>query len=328
MLLTSVEVSEHESVLSLIKPNDGLGLCILEHCSSIHPIEPHKNAPSQPTSQNYISAMALDFQCSFQVPAFVTAIIAWLLSFAALLTPAWQVVYARELQQWIQSGLWMNCQTRPSGMYTCTYTFDESDFNFYTSAEIVNWRTPPFYAWQRRLLIVYLIGQFIAFISIVSFCCGLQPAGRRISAVVFIAAISIALCLHAGCTVVFTFFSQLVEYRFYHVSVSGIYEKHRGYSYYIEIFAVVFYFISLLFAIVHLITSKRLENRFSNPASSTASNAFKFSDRFVGTDPSGDYRQVESYYYPRPGSSASANLSAMDAYEARYASRALPPLPK
>ena len=92
-----------------------------------------------------VQAMAIEYEWTLQTPAFVVAILGWITSFVALLTPAWQVVYARELQQWIQSGLWLNCQTRPSGMYTCTYTFNEADFNFYTSAEIVDWRTPPFY---------------------------------------------------------------------------------------------------------------------------------------------------------------------------------------
>ena len=136
--------------------------------------------------------MALDFQCSFQVPAFVVAILAWITSWVALLTPAWQVVYVRELQQWIQSGLWLNCQTRPSGMYTCTYTFSESDFNFYTSAEIVDWRTPPFYSWQRRLLAVYLGAQMAAFVALVSFCCSLQAAGRRMSSLIFVGAIAVS----------------------------------------------------------------------------------------------------------------------------------------
>lgn len=48
----------------------------------------------------------------FQVAALSFAILGFIVSFVALLTPSWQIVYAREIQQWIQSGLWLNCQTR------------------------------------------------------------------------------------------------------------------------------------------------------------------------------------------------------------------------
>lgn len=40
----------------------------------------------------------------FQVVALVFAILAFIISFVALLTPSWQVVYAREIMQWIQAG--------------------------------------------------------------------------------------------------------------------------------------------------------------------------------------------------------------------------------
>ena len=120
----------------------------------------------------------------------------------------------------------------------------------------------------------------------------------------------VSVILHAGASVVFMFFSQLVEYRFYHVSVSGIYEKHRGYSVFTEFFAVFLFFISLILAIVHLIQGQRSEY---------TEGPVKYADSFVQ---SGPYRQVESYY-PRPGSSA----SQLDPYEARFAMRELPPLP-
>uniref|UniRef100_A0A914XU87 Uncharacterized protein n=1 Tax=Panagrolaimus superbus TaxID=310955 RepID=A0A914XU87_9BILA len=256
--------------------------------------------------------MAVEYEWSLQTPAFVVAIIGWITSFVALLTPAWQTVYARELQQWIQSGLWLSCQTRPSGMYTCTYTFNEADFNFYTSAEIVDWRTPPFYAWQRRLLAVYLGAQLSAFVALISFCFALQPNGRRISSLTFVVAIAVATILHAGTTVVFMFFSQLVEYRFYHVSVSGIYEKHRGYSFFIQVAAVILFLISLIIAVIHIFTTSRLRN--------DNAGSIKYADSFVNAGP---YRQVESYF-PRPGSSS----SELYPYESQFAMRELPPLPK
>jgi hypothetical protein len=256
--------------------------------------------------------MAIEYEWTLQTPAFVVAIIGWITSFIAILTPAWQTVYARELQQWIQSGLWLSCQTRPNGMYTCTYTFNEADFNFYTSAEIVDWRTPPFYAWQRRLLAVYLGAQLSAFIALISFCFALQPNGRRLSSLTFVVAIAVSTILHTGATIVFMFFSQLVEYRFYHVSVSGIYEKHRGYSFFIQCAACILFLISLIIAVIHIFTSSRFRN--------SDAGSIKYADSFVNAGP---YRQVESYF-PRPGSST----SDLYPYESQFAMRELPPLPK
>lgn len=80
-----------------------------------------------------------------------------IIGFVAILTPSWQVVYAREIQQWIQSGLWLNCQTRPNGMYTCAYSFSEHDYDFYTSAELINLRTPPFYSMLLLLLSLLIL---------------------------------------------------------------------------------------------------------------------------------------------------------------------------
>ncbi|KAH7720127.1 Protein CLC-2 [Aphelenchoides avenae] len=110
-----------------------------------------------------------------QIASLALGIVGFVAGFVALLTPAWQVVYARELQQWIQSGLWLNCQTRPS------------------------------------------------------------------------------VLLHSIGLVTFSVFSQMVEYRFYHVSVSGIYEKHRGYSFYVELLATLMLAGSLILAIAYVL---------------------------------------------------------------------------
>ncbi|VBB27908.1 unnamed protein product [Acanthocheilonema viteae] len=117
---------------------------------------------------------------ALQIPSFIIALIGTIINFVALATPAWQVVYVRELQQWIQSGLWMNCQTRPSGMISCTYTFTKTDIDFYTNPQVISIRTPAFYA-----------------------------------------------LINIGCNIAFQIFAHMLEYRFYHVSVSGIYEAYQ-----------------------------------------------------------------------------------------------------
>ncbi|VDM58456.1 unnamed protein product [Angiostrongylus costaricensis] len=144
-------------------------------------------------------------------------ILGLILLFIALATPAWQVnfsafhgaffaftvfcawtqyfsfrlqvVYARELQQWLQSGLWMSCQT--STFYSlCLYHVD-----------------------------MYNITALI--------CCGSNVA--------------------------FIIFSYMVEYRFLQVSVSGIYEKHRGYSFYVALCGSLLYVVAFFFSLTYII---------------------------------------------------------------------------
>uniref|UniRef100_A0A0N5BCD8 Clc-like protein n=1 Tax=Strongyloides papillosus TaxID=174720 RepID=A0A0N5BCD8_STREA len=193
------------------------------------------------------------FSCTLLVPSVILSIIGLILCFIGVITPSWQVVYARELQQTIQSGLWINCQTRPSGMYTCTYTFSESDYNFYTSAELVNFRTPPFYSWQRKLLYTILVGQFIGVVGLFSFCTSFyQPVARKCG-VIYAVLIGISAVMNLTTSVIFTIFAHMVEYRFFHVSVSGIYEKHKGYSFYLHLVGGILLFISLIIAIIHVV---------------------------------------------------------------------------
>ncbi|KAK6761658.1 hypothetical protein RB195_022661 [Necator americanus] len=47
-----------------------------------------------------------------QIFAILCIILGLIIIFIAMATPAWQVAYVRELQQWLQSGLWISCQTR------------------------------------------------------------------------------------------------------------------------------------------------------------------------------------------------------------------------
>lgn len=188
-----------------------------------------------------------------QIAALTLALIGLLLGFAAILTPSWQEVYAREIEQWVQSGLWLNCQTRPNGMHTCVYTFSSADLHFYTQPEMMNMRSPPFYSWQRTLLFVLLVAQFFAVLALLSLCLSFHSPTRRLSAIAFVVFMLLAALLHAGSAIAFAFLSQMVEYRFFHVSVSGIYEKHRGYSFYLELAAIAFMLFALVPAALHLL---------------------------------------------------------------------------
>ncbi|CAJ0583401.1 unnamed protein product, partial [Mesorhabditis spiculigera] len=196
-----------------------------------------------------------------QIPALVIAIIGFILVWVSLATPAWQVTYARELQQWVQSGLWINCQTRPAGMYTCTYTFNEYDFDFYSSAEVVSMRTPPFYFWQRTLLHIFVAGQVIALGSFITFCISNSDvrATQRCSTFMFSALIGLTTLICYGCLLVFSVFAHMVKYRFYTVSVSGIYEKHHGYSFYFALTGALFYTVSFIVSLLYAFKSLRAD---------------------------------------------------------------------
>jgi hypothetical protein len=83
-----------------------------------------------------------------QISSAILVVIGLILNLVAVLTPGWQIAYARELEQTIKSGLFVSCNTRPQGMYTCTYMFTDHDFDFYNNAEMINYRTPTFYGWN------------------------------------------------------------------------------------------------------------------------------------------------------------------------------------
>lgn len=192
-----------------------------------------------------------------------------IVSFIAIATPAWQVVYAYEIQQWIQSGLWLNCQTRPNGMYACAYIFTGADLDFYRSPELNNLRSPPFYPWQRTLLWLFLGAQFMAFLALISIPLSVQESTRKIGGGAFLALIASSVLLHCIGIIAFIFLSQMIEYRFYHVSVSGIYEKHRGYSFFVELAGTTILVASLIASVMNFINlmSSRQKYASRNPLS-------------------------------------------------------------
>uniref|UniRef100_A0A0K0DRF4 Clc-like protein 2 n=1 Tax=Angiostrongylus cantonensis TaxID=6313 RepID=A0A0K0DRF4_ANGCA len=186
-------------------------------------------------------------------PTVMCIILGLILLFIALATPAWQVVYARELQQWLQSGLWMSCQTRPSGMHMCSYAFAESDLNMHANVDILNIRPPTFYSWQRNLLHVFFVGQLCAVLCLISLCFSQTPSVEKAASVITTVFAAFAALICCGSNVAFIIFSYMVEYRFLQVSVSGIYEKHRGYSFYVAVCGSLLYVVAFFFSLTYTI---------------------------------------------------------------------------
>uniref|UniRef100_A0A0R3RLK6 Clc-like protein 2 n=1 Tax=Elaeophora elaphi TaxID=1147741 RepID=A0A0R3RLK6_9BILA len=212
---------------------------------------------------------------ALQIPSFVIALIGTIINFVALATPAWQIVYVRELQQWIQSGLWMNCQTRPSGMISCTYTFTKTDVDFYTNPQVVSIRTPAFYDWQHNLLYILLLGQFLALFAMICFCYSLSADVSK-------------TIINIGCNIAFQIFAHMLEYRFYHVSVSGIYEKHAGYSYFLHLIDSILLVLSFLLSLSYMIMLYR-SHQGSSSIRTTNQNAFSVHQAYQYRHPQEDF---------------------------------------
>ncbi|KAK6045824.1 Clc-like protein [Cooperia oncophora] len=111
-----------------------------------------------------------------QIPAVAFALLGLIAIFVALATPAWQVVYARELQQWLQSGLWMSCRTRPSGMYMCSYAFSQRNHEMPSQMDVLNQDAGDLYfsTWQQTLLHIFLAGQLCAILCLIAFLLHLE----------------------------------------------------------------------------------------------------------------------------------------------------------
>uniref|UniRef100_A0A1I7Z0L4 Claudin n=1 Tax=Steinernema glaseri TaxID=37863 RepID=A0A1I7Z0L4_9BILA len=215
-------------------------------------------------------------------PSVACAVLGILLNFAGLATPSWQVTYARELQQWIQNGLWMSCHTRPSGMHTCTYSFTERNYNPHFNPDFVDIQTPPFYPWQNRLFWLIVAGQLVAISGLFCFCVSTSPPLRLKFALVYSVALVLATVAFVVAIGVFAVFSSMVEYRFYQVSVSGIYDKQHGYSFYLFVVGTILVAIALALSIAFIVYDWRTNDGFSRPDSGYLPNR---DTEFVRMDP-------------------------------------------
>ncbi|VDN01450.1 unnamed protein product [Thelazia callipaeda] len=252
---------------------------------------------------------------ALQIPSFIIALIATVINLIALATPAWQVVFARELQQWIQSGLWMNCQTRPSGMLSCIYTFTRNHLDPYSLAQLVSIRTPAFYDWQHNLLYILLLGQFLALFAMLCFCYSQASDVARSASLLFTIAICLSAIINIGCNIAFQIFAHMVEYRFYHVSVSGIYEKHPGYSYFLHLIGSILLILSFLFSLAYFVvfcrTTESSTGRRTNQ--NTVSSRQQMYAKAELVILSTEYVDFQAYQYRYP--------------QEDFAMRALPELP-
>ncbi|KJH40280.1 Clc-like protein, partial [Dictyocaulus viviparus] len=145
----------------------------------------------------------------------------------------------------------------PSGMHMCSYAFTQNGFD---NIDIVNIRTPIFHTWQQNLLHLYFIGQLCAVLCLIAYCFSQTKSLEKAASFVFTIFAASAALVCCGSSVAFAIFSYMVEYRFLQVSVSGIYEKHRGYSFYVALCGSLLYIIALCFSLsytVHVLRKDR-----------------------------------------------------------------------
>ncbi|RCN42310.1 Clc-like protein [Ancylostoma caninum] len=138
-------------------------------------------------------------------------------------------------------------------MHMCSYAFSDDDNYFHSTDDFVNISSPAFHTWQRTLLHVFLLGQLCALLSLISYCFAQSSNLEKISNALFSGFIALAAFICTGSAVTFAIFSFMVEYRFYHVSVSGVYEKHRGYSFHLALAGSLLYVIALLLSVPYTV---------------------------------------------------------------------------
>uniref|UniRef100_A0A183FL19 MARVEL domain-containing protein n=1 Tax=Heligmosomoides polygyrus TaxID=6339 RepID=A0A183FL19_HELPZ len=151
------------------------------------------------------------------------------------------------LQQWLQSGLWMSCRTRLTVVECVIYSilFDL----FMLDGDIYI-----FSAWQRSLFHVFLVAQLSAILCLVVYFFSHNSEYKKYQ--------SFSALISCGALITFAVYSYMVEYRFYQVSVSGIYEKHRGYSFYVAFCGFIFYFLSFCFSLAYAVCVLLIETMY------------------------------------------------------------------
>ncbi|KAK6761665.1 hypothetical protein RB195_022665 [Necator americanus] len=129
-------------------------------------------------------------------------------------------------------------------------------------------------AWQRSLLHVFALGQLCALLSLISYCFSHTSTLERVPQILFLGFACLAAFICTGSTIAFAVFSYMVEYRFHHVSVSGVYEKHRGYSFHIATAGSLLYVVSLFLSTPYtlLVIGRNSSSRSTIDRSGTTSN--------------------------------------------------------
>ncbi|KHN77529.1 Clc-like protein 2 [Toxocara canis] len=113
--------------------------------------------------------------------------------------------------------------------------------------------------WQHDLLYIILSAQMFALFALISFCVSQAESAHKSATKFFCAVVGISVLINLAASVAFQIFAHMVEYRFYHVSVSGIYEKHVGYSYYLHLTGSLMLLLAFVFSLCYVIADYRLD---------------------------------------------------------------------
>lgn len=135
-----------------------------------------------------------------QAVTFVLVAVADLITFIAVLTPAWQSAYDYDANQRVDSGLWLYCP----GNQACWYIFSDNMMNYYEKVDVCRFlligdcrtkllKTPYFFGWHYAVFIIMLITLSLCTLGLIALAFSyFRPHKRRIAIVVMDAALGFA----------------------------------------------------------------------------------------------------------------------------------------
>ncbi|KAI6176064.1 Clc-like protein 2 [Aphelenchoides bicaudatus] len=184
-------------------------------------------------------------------------IVALALCIAAVVTPAWQVVYLAEFQAEHQHGLWLDCTVNKrynQGLNTaqqCTYKFESAYYDpttdYTLSVGTIHQEETQhmWHGWHQACLVFFLI----AFISgLIALCFIFCAPCIRICAIVSNVFLLISTVTMFVGLAIFFFNAHKHDTRFVH-GVTMTYEQTKGYSFYIGVGSLICFFFSFLLSI-------------------------------------------------------------------------------
>ncbi|VDK85396.1 unnamed protein product [Litomosoides sigmodontis] len=154
-----------------------------------------------------------------QIPSFITALVGTIINFVALATPAWQHSYCSNLSSLRSRIATVDTERVMDALSNKVYLSIAISILLNSVYEDMNW--------QHTLLYILLFGQFLTLFAMICFCYSQSADVSRSAQFLFTVTIGFSALINIGCNVAFQIFAHMLEHRFYHVSVSGIYEAYQ-----------------------------------------------------------------------------------------------------
>ncbi|CAJ0945302.1 unnamed protein product, partial [Mesorhabditis belari] len=187
----------------------------------------------------------------------ISVIVANFFAFLGMVTPAWQVADDTDVNRYVQSGLWLYCQTGAQ----CWYIFSDNLINYYERVDVCRFlligdcrkkllRTPYFFGWHYATLILITVALAFGVLAIVAGAYGYFKKTRlRITTIIFDCCVFMEFILMGIAIAVFSINAEMLESK-YLIGVRNTFEKEYGYSFFLVCFALFILCFSSLTAIL------------------------------------------------------------------------------